>query len=384
MARAATFFCLFAVLGAAVLGPGPGASRALAQSYAPGPFTVLGVAVDTSAEDASKARALALAEGQREGLKRVLEQLTLAEDYPLLPKVDESLANRLIASFEILDERVSAQRYRAALNIRFKEDEVRALLRAAGVRFTEAAAPPTLVLPLLLKDGAPLLWEEPNPWFAAWREHKGGSALVPLIVPLGDLADMGTLPSAAAASGDIPGLARIAQRYGAAGALIARASLHLDAAGGAPSLGVELLRSSGGQFSAERLAVAGEPEAPLEALYAAAVTAVERRLTETWKTAHLMRFGSESRLIAEVPLSGLADWVALRERLAQQANVRRVDLLTISTGQAEIAINYTGDLLQLQEALRQAGIELARESEAWRLSFSPRPAAWAAPAAGPS
>lgn len=369
MARAAAFFCAQAGLAALVLALFAGLPEARAQSYAAGPFTALGVPADATAEDATKARTAALAAGQRDGLARVLKQLALAADYALVPEPDEAMASRLVAAFEILDERVSSNRYRATLNVRFKEDEVRALLRAAGVRFAEAMAPPGLVLPLLAGSDGPVLWEEPNPWLAAWRERPAETSLVPLATPLGDLADMSTLPAAAAASGDLRALSQIAQRYGAAEAIVAKATLRLDGASGAPAAEIELVRLRAGRLSSERVAVAGEPGESEAAFFAAAVKAVESRLAEEWKSAHLIEFGTENRLLAEVPLTGLADWVAVRTRLGAQSIVRRVSLLSLSTRRAEIRLDYLGELPQLQDTLQQAGLTLSGEGGAWRLAL---------------
>src|SRR3546814_5337389 len=82
-------------------------------------------------------------------------------------------------------------RYLADLTFRFNPDQVRSLLRGAGVPFAETRSKPVVVLPVFGDSAAgPTLWTGTNPWRDVWAQRRGDDGLVPLTVPLGDLGDL--------------------------------------------------------------------------------------------------------------------------------------------------------------------------------------------------
>src|SRR5690606_41822624 len=74
---------------------------------------------------------------------------------------------------------------------------------------------------LSLHDALPilLLWDDPNPWRDAWTRVALGQALVPVIVPLADAADLVGISAEQAAAGERERLSAMARRYGAVASL---------------------------------------------------------------------------------------------------------------------------------------------------------------------
>ncbi len=357
------------VLGLFVLGCSLAAAPATARPLGD-IFTITGVAVDAEAETATAARKLALAEGQRRALRRLLRRLTLRADYSRHPEPDDVTLTALVRGIEIEDEKTSSTRYLAKLAISFKKDEVRSLLRRQGLRFSETPRKPLLVLPVYEAAGTQALWDDPNPWREAWlaREpNERGDSLVPLLVPEGTLADMSVIGPAQALAGDGVRLAAIAERYGIEDTMVARAELSFDLAAGAPRVEVGLIQfgPSGRRVVIENFV--GVSREAIDQLLARAVREIIHELEEGWKRQTMLQFDHETRLEARVPLVSLGEWLEVRQRLGAVALVRKIVLDSLSKANAEIVVHYLGDPGQLSLSLAQRDLQLAQEDGLWVL-----------------
>jgi len=87
------------------------------------------------------------------------------------------------------------------------------LLRQTGLPFAETASKPLLVLPVLKSRVGLMLWEAANLWRTAWSALPIQRGLVPMIVPLGDLADISDVDASQAMLGDETALEGIVSRY---------------------------------------------------------------------------------------------------------------------------------------------------------------------------
>ncbi len=348
-------------------------------------FAVTGVGVDATAEDAAAAREVALAEGQARALASLLRRLTLRRDHARLPVPPKQRLAELVKAIEIADERTSAVRYLAELTVRFNPEQVRLFLRLGNVRFAETVRRPELVLPVYRVAGARLRWDEPNPRRAAWAAGSAGGNLAPLILPIGDLADMSDVGAAQAGRGDAAPLAAIARRYGAGSVMVAIANLTMDTGAGLPVLDVTARRY--GADAHARTVFEGRFDTKgtrIDAVLAAAVAAVSDDVEEAWKLENLLRLDLQGRLQVSVPVGGIEEWVEVRRRLGRVAAIRRTELMALTRNQVWLALDYVGELRQLALALAQQDMDLRQGLGAWTLRLArpaPRPAA--APVAQP-
>lgn len=361
-----------AALALAAFLAGPAAAQAPNGAAAPAApievFAVAGVAVDATAATAAAARTTAIADGEARAFRRLLERLTLAADRARLPAADLARLDELVQDIAIADERTSATRYIARLTVRFRPDGIRSLLREAGIPFSETASKPLLVVPVLEQGGGRRLWEEPNPWREAWAAREQGDGLVRILAPIGDLADVTAIDAEKAAAGDENALAAIAGRYGLSDTLVALASLANDTP---PVLQVSLQRfgAGGPRYVVETFA--GGEDA--DALMRAAVAGIAERLEESWKRETLLRFDAESSLSARVPIESLSDWIAVRDRLARVAEVRRVEVAQLTRRDAQVVLHHLGSPQQLQLALAQRDLELGQSDGFWTLRLAKAP-----------
>jgi Uncharacterized protein conserved in bacteria (DUF2066) len=365
---------LAALILVALCGAWPG-SPVRAQT-APEVFQVSGIPVDATAADAVTAREQALLQGQIEGMRRLLRRLVPTADHGRLPAVGPGQIERYVANFEIADERVSSNQYLARLTVRYEPDPVRELLQSSGLPYAETASAPIVVLPLYRTAGGPRLWPDDNPWWQAWAEHLDPERLLRLVLPLGDLEDMATVPPDAALAGDTTALAALAERYAADDVLLVIATPRgpADAAPGAappaaappPALELEVRRSGIGQANPPETLVA-RPGETLEQLMAEAVVGLQDSLDERWKSANVLRYDQAATMVVDIPIARLADWVEINRGLQGLSEVDQVDIATFARNNVRAQIRYIGDQVRFEEALGRLGLALSRRGESWLL-----------------
>lgn len=375
------FRALIASLFAAVVGL---AAPAGAQDAA---FTVSGVQADITAANAAKAREQAFAEVQSTAYQRLLERLVSDADVGRLPKPSLTEIEALVHDVILENEKSSAVRYIGTFTVRFKPDAVRSALNMAHVPFVERRRSAMVVVPVFVgDDGGATLWDDPNPWRQAWS-RRPTDGLVPFVVPLGELADVDAINVEQATVRDEAALAAIARRYEAADVLLTVATLSRGAdnsqivdveyAGFGPGAG------AGGRGEVH---IAGRPGERAEALFTRAADAVASVLRDGYKndavagtapasTPFESAQPSGGQLPALVPLSGMQDWLAVRERLAKLPALKGYEVVSLNRNEAALILHYAGEPAQLQATLAQAGFDLAPGEGGTWLMQPPRPAA---------
>ncbi|MEQ8708001.1 MAG: DUF2066 domain-containing protein [Rhodospirillales bacterium] len=351
----AGFLLLFAIISFSV--------PAVAQT-ATDPYSVNGVPVDETAASAQAARTTALANGQKKAFDILLRRLTLSADHSRLPAIPAGQIVNYVRDFSV-DEKSSDVRYIAQMDVRFRSADVRSLLRNYSIPFAETVARPLVILPVYEAAGDLKLWEEPNPWRAAWQRVVVNEGLSPMVMPLGDLPDLSALTASQAVNGDADRIATITSRYAANGALVATASVKDSTAGT-----VEVYASAFGRgatdtvFSNSFRPADGEtPEAVMDRARDWLRTAVD----DAWKDRNLIRFGQEAVVLVRVPIRSLSDWNDIRRRLDDIAIIYKRELLSLALDRAMVDLYFTGDADQLRSALAQKDLVLEAELGQWVL-----------------
>lgn len=319
-------------------------------------FSVSGITVDETADTASAARAAAFRRGQRAALTTLLRRLTLRADHARLPAVENERLDFMVQALEVAGEKTSDVRYLANMTVNFKPPEIRRLLREAGVPFAETASKPVLVLPVLQRGAALVLWDDPNLWREAWSQLPLTGDLVPLIVPFGDLNDIVDVNAAQAAEGDPLRLSAIASRYGAGDVLVAIATLSdTDRA-----IRIDIAASRIGAPSQTPILLNGQTSDPkaIPALLSDAATGVIAALEDSWKATNIIEFDRPGRMLLAVPLTSLEQWVSVERRLNNIASISKVSLISLTRDSAAIEIAYFGDETQLSAILAQQDLAL--------------------------
>ncbi|MDB5408850.1 MAG: hypothetical protein JWL84_3762 [Rhodospirillales bacterium] len=357
--------CLAARLLAFVAIVMSGGLFADARAADPSAFTVAGVPVDATAANAVAAREAARLDGERRAIAILMDRLTLAADHGRLPRVSDQALPNLVRDFEVAHERSSGVRYLAEYTFRFSPDGVRSLLRNAGVPFTETPSKPVVVLPVLNSSDRATLWDDPNSWRDAWANRKVPDGLVPLAVPLGDVEDVAAIDAGRATAADPAALTAIAARYDAGDALLAIATLQPTG-----ELLVSLRRvAPGGAATAigSPTTYKPDPGEAQDAMMQRAVAASAAAVSEAWKRDTMVDTSRQGTLTAQVPVSQLGDWIAVRNGLTGIPSITGTELVSLAKDGASVTLHYLGDPDRLRVALAQHDLALSGGEGSWTL-----------------
>ena len=340
------------------------------------------VTVDATSDTVAKARDVARLNGARQALQNIVAALAGGPDKAKPLKLSDNQITDMVASFEVANEKMSAVRYTADYTYHFKSADVAKVMQSAGISVSNdasaAAGPspagggkPIVVLPVYQAGDTALLWDDPNPWRDAWSQRPGGTGGTALVVPLGDVSDLAAIDADTARTGDSGALSAIAKKEGADDVLVMIAVPHT---GDKPSLGVTVRRYRGGRFvDAHFDSVDGKPNESESDLCRRAADAIAADLDNGWKNAKGGPGDQFGTLIVTAAISGLDDWLALRDRLAALPAVRKIDVKALSRQEATIEIQYLGTLDDLKASLATAKLDLQGGDPTWRLAHADKP-----------
>ena len=337
------------------------------------PYTAT-VTVDATADNVAKARDMARLDGARRALAMVVQNLAGGSDKTKPLKLSDNDVTDMVASFEVANEKMSAVRYTADYTYHFKPADVAKAMQTAGIAFNNtgisaaSGGKPIVVLPVYQDGGMAVLWDDPNPWRDAWAQRAPSTSGVPLVVPLGDVSDLAAVDADKARTGDATALAAMAKKEGADDVLVLVA---VKRDGDKPGLDVTVRRYHLGQFVDVHFdsvdAKPGEADADL---FKRTVDAIAADIDSGWKNAKGDLSGPVASLTVVAPISGLDDWIQLRDMLSAAPAVRKIDVKALSRQEATIEIQYVGTPDQLKANLASMKLDLEGGDPTWRLARS--------------
>jgi hypothetical protein len=325
------------------------------------PFSVSGIPVDASADSAAAARPVALAEGQRRAFAALLRRLTLPDDAGRLPRASEALLNEVVGGFGIDEERTSATRYIGKITVQFRADAVRRLLRDSKLPYSETASRPILLIPVWQSNDGARIWEADNPWREAWLRRPDADGLV----PLGVAPPMANGPSLERLFGSPDELRALMRRGGFDDALLVVATLQ-GAEPGNMRVDIQIQHQGEAAFLGNTESFTATGGTLEETLLTAAID-IARRLETRWKYATVIDLEKQGQLSVAAAFQGLAEWNRLRNALGGVPIVRRVEVLQVSHRDAQILLDYYGEIEQLGTALAQRNIVLRQQDGFWQM-----------------
>jgi hypothetical protein len=323
-------------------------------------YTIPGVDVDITGTDAVKARDQGILEAERKAVKMLVDGMVAAEDRAKVPPLDDGRLQSLVRGVEFARERAAGSHYQATLNVVFAAQPVKAWLGEAGIGIVETVARPALVVPLWKdKNGVEPL-DDRNAWRDAWQGLDTAGSAVPVTVVRGDQLDQNVLSVEEAYVGDVSALSRLNERYHAPTIVVA--IVDGDKQSGP-------LAVSGIRYDTQTGARSDIPKAPVNDAQGLADAAknMHAKLAEQWRSIAVVRRDSEAAMEVTVPIRALSDWVQIRQRLASVPAVKKISVRTLEADHADLHLDYFGTSDQLQQTLAQAGLQLDKDGDQWRL-----------------
>jgi len=386
-------------------------------------FVVPRVTVQAQAGSATRAKAAAQTQGRRRAMDILLRRLTVEEDWIYLPRLasgepasieisfdrgvialDDAALEQLESGFEVYNEKSSSSTYRAFITYRFKPAAVRKLLKDAQIPYSEAQTRTALVLPVLQTGSGLYLWEDNNPWMAAWKVRPYNNELTPMTAPLGDLEDAATISGRQALALNQEALHILADRYSVSQVIVAHA--FLQQVDGEDRLRVRLIngfRESGEIGSLDELGVVGieEPAGDLlvqqgpstndfiqakigdvlaeawfrqdsgnfPTLAEGAIETAIAKHAKPWKQRTLIDHTEAALLEASAYFQSIGEWGKIRTALVSTPLIGSVQVRSMSRRGAEILIRAYGDSGKLIIAMESQGLALwSEDGEHWMIA----------------
>lgn len=329
-------------------------------------FRVTGVSIDATAQSAATARTQAVATGQKKALDVLLKRLTIRSDWGSLPQIDEATAQGYVSSFQVVGEKSSSTRYLAKLTVSFNRQAVGSLLRQSGLHFADTQARPTVLLTAQRSATGLVLWDETSPWRKAWSRVDTANSLTPLIMALGDIEDITSLPVRAVEAGDLAAFNALAGRYGTNRVLLAQAEFGPDGTSIKARYALYTKgRSSPRRWSQTTMAREGESKV---ALSKRAAYRNISRMEADWKSRSIITSDERSEVTAAVSYETLNGWVAIQKRLKKVPAIQTLNILAVSTGGALVDLEFAGTPQSLNVALAEQDLSLTDVNGKWFLA----------------
>lgn len=326
-------------------------------------FTIDGVKVDVTAESAVAARGQAFEKAQQEAFRMLAERLLPEGEAKTFTVPALSTISPMVKDFEITGEQLSRVQYIGTYTFRFKEHAIRNFFADRNVSFTDIPSKPILVLPFYQNGKVVTLWGENNPWLAAWSRTKTNQGLVPVQIPIGDIADVGDITDAQALTYNSVNLHNMTGRYDAGEAiiLIAQPKWSATQKPEPEALDVMLYRTDlTAPVFVKTISVTETDKTSDETLFDAAVRVTRQAFQSDWKTKTSVTLGGEKSTInARVRFRSLREWAETQKALRQVSAVSYMRVVRLSPKQAEIELTYSGTMERLQQAFAEAHVGLS-------------------------
>lgn len=355
-------------------------------------YTVEGVEVDVTAENAVKAREKALDEAQVKAYQMLAERFLSPEEMKTFKAPDPITVSSLVQDFEVTNEQLSKTRYKGTYTVRFRPTAMRMQMASQGKVYSDTPRKPVLVLPFLEQGAGTTLWSETNPWMAAWRAMPAeANAMTPTVLPLGDAEDMAFIADNEGLQYDPLRVQELASRYNADDiAILMASSVPTPSSQGRLTVNIYNNGFEGPTFVQKVVVdqMAGETD---EAVFARAAAKVKDLLRTNWKAnaaynpaapqttttvtttttttyapPHVSgqpaipqtrpALGPSQNYAASAKFASVQDWVRLKSTLDRIYGVQAVVVKGLKSREAQLDIRFAGNINNLQVALQNAGI----------------------------
>lgn len=340
-------------------------------------FTVSDVKVDVTAENAVAAREKAFSEAQVQAFMALAQKLLGDTDFTQYRAPDVAVISAMIKDFEITNERLSAVQYIGTYTFRFEGDAVRGHFNKGGMRYNDVESKPVLVLPFFQMAGRTVLWQEENPWLAAWANDRAPAGmLVPIAVPLGDIRDVADIGDNEALAYSPAGLNSMLARYGAGEAVVLVAVPEMGVSALPEAVSIMMYRTDTYMPQLVRtLRVSADPGANAASLYEKAEKEIRSAIQSDWKTQMAVNPVTENNAISvHVRFQTMQQWVETRQTMMRVQGILDMKVRSVTPREAQVDLRFAGDENRLRQMMAQADLILSQPQMGGDAAYGDAPA----------
>lgn len=332
-------------------------NKLLAQSSL---FTVENITVDVTAKSAVAAQEQAFEKAQRLAFIVLAKRLVTEGQANNVRTPDSLTLSTLIKDYEVTNEKLSAIRYVGTYTFRFNEPAISKLFSLSGVSYTQNTSKTLLVLPVLKRNGQTTIWSEDNKWLQAWSRVPVSSRLVPIEIPIGDLADMSDIDDNDALRYQRSKLDRMLRRYNATEAAIMIAEPEANE----KKLRISIYRTDRGRAEyVQDLRIDAQDGESTKVLLERGVIMANDALQKDWKRKNAFNESQRKSYFLRMPLKNLKQWVNAKSALTRLPGASDLNILSIRPKEAKISLNFRGDESRFRQSLSRAMINLGEKDQ---------------------
>lgn len=331
------------------------------------------IEVDVTGKDAADARSQAMEKAESDALVALLGKLDQAgQSEAVVASIDSRKLSKMVKGIEVIDEKISGNRYHAQLLVSFDGDEISSLIskineQAADDRIGLVSS--FLIIPVYQEGNKTILWDGTNPWFSVWKNVGLENNLGDVVVPYGDINDYNVIDVDKAGTATYSSLTPMAIRYGVTDIVVVQAKLTQK-----PDLVLSVIkrRISRGHNEVNSLSYRADPQETRDLLLARAardiIFGLQHKKTEELSTNRTVRGGERNRMMMLASISTMPSWTQLRKKLSDLPMVDRIELLAISAKQVDMIVHYRGDPDSFERAINGSNIRLIKNKDYWVVS----------------
>lgn len=342
-------------------------------ALAEGSFLNTEVQVDVSGKDAADAREQAMAKAQQEGLQDLLSKLTSPDQVQLiLTNLDADRIASIVSSTEVLDEKITSNRYRARLMMSYDGDEISRMIDGdlGNTNISiKSSVGSFLIIPGYQEDGKLMLWDETNPWRSAFRMVGLEIGSGDIVVPYGDSRDSAIVNASTMSYANYASLVPLTVRYGVSDVVIVKARYtHTPD----PQIEVVKRRINRTQNEVSSQTFRADPSENKQDLMLRVARDIASQIlhkkVEELETVKSVQGGDHHTVMMLASISTLRSWTELRERLKQLPMIDKLEMIAIAPQQVDMIVHFRGAPKSLAQALSAKNIRLIQNQNYWVIS----------------
>lgn len=317
-------------------------------SFAADLFRVRNLEINSTAESASSAKNSVILEAKRRAFDRIIKRIAITDDENLFSDLSDKEIERAVRSFRISNEKLTKVAYRASIDVLFSKDLIIELLKLNNVEYVLSRGSPVLLIPVYESEGnIHILFE--NPLLKKLTEFDLENNTATIFLPTPNMED--NLSLEILKSGNKVNFAPIITGLGVNDVYI----LWADNEGDATSFKLEKV-GVGNIFEGEIKNIISEKSSDEKVTdHSRIIELAVDNINVYAKTEAMKKVatgGEEATLL--IPLSSLASWSRLYNRLDKLDFIKTLELQAMRQSVAQVKVTFELTLDAFQKEMEKS------------------------------